>query len=165
MYGPERVERGEQRKQLLQERDERIVTFMRQQRPIAVIAELEGLEADYCRKACKRLAAEHGIDYDPNSEPVSPALSDASRRLRNHMANVLYAYRNAPNRHQLEVARDTGLTQSQQLIATERGGRHDYKLSQLERIAAATGQPFTKMMLRALLTPDEYQRVARCLNI
>lgn len=158
------VSRGEQRKQLLDDRDDRIAEFMRQGRPVAVIAELEGLEEFYTRKATRRIAAERGIEYVPDKEPPGSLLTDETRQLRSHLANVLYAYRNAPGRHQLEVCTATGLTQSEQILATERGGRHDYKLSQIERQARATGQSFKHMMLRGLLTPEEWQKVQRCLN-
>lgn len=157
--------RGDRRKALLTERDERIIEFMEQRRSVAVIAELEGIETDYCRKATRRLAETHGIKYNPDKEPVPAGLlTDASRVFRRNMANILYDYRNAPGRHPLEVCRDTGLTQFQQTIAAERGGQHDLKLSQLERIASATDKPFRTMMLRALLSKDEYQKVIKCLS-
>ncbi|WP_156930363.1 hypothetical protein [Sphingomonas jaspsi] len=149
----------------MDERDERIITAMRQGRPVAAIAELEGLEPDYCRKATRRLAAEYGIEYTPDPQSTPPRLSDASRTFRNNMANVVYDYRNAPGRHQLEVSRDTGLTQAQQLLASQRGGQHDFRLSQLERLAASTGQDFTVMMLRNLLSAEQFEKVRRCLNI
>lgn len=159
------VSRGEQRKQLLNERDERIIKFMHEQLPVANIAELEGLEEDYTRKATRRLAVEHDIDYKPvKNQNGAGLLTEATRYFRNNIANRLYALRNKPGQHPLAVARDTGLTQAQQVAASERGGLHDYKLSQLERIAAMSGDDFKLMMLKALLTPDEYQKVARCLT-
>ena len=161
---PAPLSRGDQRKRLLAERDERIVTFMRQQRSIAVIAELEGLEPEYCRKACRRLAVDHDIDYKPTSESSPAGLTDASRRFRSGMGDMLYRYREVPGRHQLEVSRETGLTQAQQVRATQRPNDHDWTLGQLERFAGASGQDFTHMMLRALLPPDQYQKVARCLS-
>lgn len=157
--------RGEQRKQLLQERDDRIAVFMEQGRAVAVIAELEGLEPDYCRKATRRIAEERSIEYSPEKEPVPRGLlSDASRRFRNNVANEVYKLRETPGRHPLEISRDTGLTQFQIGIAIDKGGLHDYKLSQLERIAAASNDNFTNMMLKALLTPEQFDKVARCLN-
>ena len=161
----ERPTRGEQRKQLLQERDDRIVEFMRQNRPIAAIAELEGLAEDYARKAVKRLEAQHGIDYKPQSEPAPVGVTEDSRLLRNHLANVLARYRDEPGRHQLEVCTATGLTQAQQVAATQRPNDHNWTLAQMERTARATGQDFTPMMLRALLTRDQYEKVRKCLNI
>jgi hypothetical protein len=137
---------------------------MEKQRPVAAIAKILGLEPDYCRKATRRLAAERGIDYQPEKDQPGGLLTEASRRLRNHLANVLYAYRNKPGQHPLAVSRETGLTQAQQIQATERGGRHDWAISETERLATATGQEFKSMMLRALLTPEEYQKVARCLS-
>jgi transposase-like protein len=164
------VSRGVQRKVLLEERDEAIVAFMERGRPVAAIAELLGLEENYCRKATRRLAEERGLDYKPVKEPPTALLSEASRRLRNNLANLLYDYRNKPGRHQLEVARDTGLTQAQQILATERGGQHNFKLSELERVATATGQDFTRMLIVALLkgTTEADQlrlkRVLACLS-
>jgi hypothetical protein len=154
----------------LSERDERIIEFMRQGRPVAVIAELEGLEPDYCRKATRRLSADYCIDYNPDREPVTSLLGEASRRFRNNIANVLYQFRNKPCQHPLAVARDTGLTQAQQILASERGGRHNFKLTELERLAVATEQDFTRMMIIALLKGTteadqlRLQRVLACLN-
>lgn len=159
------VTRGEQRKKLLRERDERIVSFMNLRRPVAAIAELEGLPEDYCRKAVNKLAVEHGIDYQPISDTSSVGLTESSRTFRNNMANVLARHREQPGRHQLEVARDTGLTQTQQIAATQRPNDHNWTLAQLERTARMTGKEFTPMMLRALLTPEQYEKVRRCLNI
>lgn len=157
--------RGEQRKVLLRERDERIVSFMRQQRPVAAIAELEGLAEDYTRKAVKRLGDEHGIDYQPIAEPTAVGITEASRAFRNTMANILARHRSVPGRHQLEVARDTGLTQAEQVSATQRPNDHNWTLAQLERTARATGQDFTPMILRAVLTPAQFEKVRRCLSI
>lgn len=166
MFGTEQgqeASRGEQRKSLLDARDKRILQFMQEQRPVAAIAELEGLEPDYCRKATRRLAAEHGVDYQPVKGVRLTPLGDASREFRNRLANFLYKYCNAPRRHPLEVCQATGLTQAQQVDATM-GAKHDFKLSQLERLAEAREEPFKLMMLRALLTPEEYTKVMGCLN-
>lgn len=169
MCGPglpqETTPKGEQRKALLRERDDRIKTFMSQQRPIAAIAELEGLAEDYTRKAVRRLAVEHGIDYQPISESTPVGVTEASRTFRNNLANVLAKYRAEPGRHQLEVARETGLTQAQQVAATQRPNDHNWTLGQMERTALATDQDFTPMMLRALLSAEQYEKVRRCLNI
>lgn len=169
MCGPgSDVTRGEQRKQLLAERDERIITFMRQNRPIEAIAKIEGLAADYCRKATRRLATEHSIDYSPAKEAAPSLLGEATRRFRNNLANVLYIFRNKPGQHPLAVAKTTGLTQAQQILAEERGGQHDYALSELERLAAATEQDFTRMMIIALLkgpTEAEQTRLKKVLAL
>lgn len=171
------VSRGAQRKTLLQERDDRIVEFMQQNRPVAVIAELEGLEEFYCRKATRRLAEERGIEYQPDKDSGHAGLmNEASRALRSNLANILHDYRNKPGRHPLEVARDTGLTQAQQVQATERGGRHDWKISQLERLAQTTGLDFNRLLVIAAFKPTSinekvreqeeirYRRILACLN-
>lgn len=163
IYGTE--SRGSQRKNLLNDRDERILEHMRRQRPVASIAEIEGLEPLYCRKATHRLAAEHGLEYVPEKEQPGWLLSDQSRPLRNYLGDLVYDLRNQPGRHPLEVCPLTGLTQSEQILAIEKGGRHDYKVSQIERIIKASDRQFKKAMLRALLTREEFAMVSKCLNI
>jgi hypothetical protein len=164
------VSRGEQRKQLLSERDQRIVQFMKERLSVAHIADLEGIEEDYARKATRRLAAQEGIEYNPAKETSREILTDASRQFRIGMAKIVSELRDAPGAHPLEIARDTGLTQAAQVAATQRaensnvGYTHDYKLSQLERIAATRGDDFRRMMLRALLTREEWLMVAKCLS-
>lgn len=155
--------RGEQRQKLLEERDDRIAEFMRQKRSVASIAKLEGLEELYARKAINRIAAERGIEYDPDKEVPGGLLTDQSREYRSRLANMIYDYRS--KNHPIQVARDIGLTQAQQLHATERGGRHDASISTIERLAAARGENFTVTQLKLLLTKEQFQIVAKCLNI
>lgn len=159
------VTRGEQRRQLLNERDDRIAQFMKEGLSVAHIAELEGLTVDRTRKETTRISREREIDYNPPKNQTTPVvLTDASRALRNRLADVVYRIRNKPGQHPLAIARETGLTQEQQKLACERGGQVDMKISQLERIAVADGQDFTRMMLKSLLSPEEYQKVIKCLN-
>lgn len=155
--------RGEQRQKQLKERDERIAGFMRQNRSVVAIAKLEGLEEIYAWKLIKRISTECGIDYRPVKEGPGGLLTDQSREYRNRLANMIYDYRST--RHPIEVSHTLGLTQAQQIHATERGGRHDVSISEIERLAAARGENFTVTQLKLLLGKEKYEIVAKCLNI
>jgi len=152
MCGLEPTPRGDQRAKLLTERDNRLAEFMRQQRPIAAIAELEGLEADYCRKRCRVVAAERGIVYKPpRPRPEDKAenmygLSDESKAFRVGLGEILYKHRES-GQHQLDVARDIGLIQAAQVRATQRPFNHNWTISQIERLAVAVGRPFKEVLL------------------
>jgi hypothetical protein len=124
---------------------------MRQNRPVVAIAKLVGLEPNYARKAIKRLADELGIEYHPTAEPPGGLLTDASRVFRNNLGNMVYDYRNHSRKHEVEIAIELGLTQAQQTQAVERGGRHDFSISELERLARVRGESFPKMTMVALL--------------
>jgi hypothetical protein len=138
---------------------------MQERVPIANIAALEGIDDDYARKATRRLAAAYGVEYTPTKKENDLALlTEASAAFRRRIADVVYRIRNKPGAHPIDIAHATGLSQEEQKLANERGGAVNLKLSQLERIAAADGQDFKSMVLWAVLSPEEYQKVSRCLN-
>lgn len=144
--------------------------MMKDNTTIAAIAIAVGLKTDYCRKQTGRLAASENIDYKPIPNAAPAVLTVVSSKFRNNMANLIYDLRNARGAHQLAIARETGLTQSQQILASENGGKHDYSLSQLERISVASAREFNKMMIIAMF--DGYsdedkaltKRMLACMN-
>lgn len=138
---------------------------MRQARPVAAIAEVIGLAPDQTRKIITRLKKELGLEYKPPRLQPRILFTDQSREFRNSLGNMLYGYRERSRKHPTEIAMELGLLISQQKKATERGGQHDWKISEIERLAAARGESFKQAGLRALLTKEEYQIVAKCLNI
>lgn len=145
------MSKGELREKLLSDRDARIVAFMKQNRSVAAIAALEGLEIDYCRKAVNGLKKSHVPDYQPISNDRGHKFADDSRQFRNNLSNLVADYRNRPDKHYLDLCHELGLTQSQQVLATEKGGQHDFTLSQLERLAEQLDMSFPRLLLTALI--------------
>lgn len=159
------LSRGAQRKSLLELRDDKIAELMERRRPVNAIAKIIGMEPVQCRKAVHRIAEERGVDYQPIKEPViKGVLTDASRRFRNNLASILYSLREAPGAHPLEISLNTGLTQAQVAAAIDKGGLHDFRLSELERVATLHKTDFTNLVLKAVLSPEQYEKVVRCLN-
>lgn len=168
MAGQEQVNTsdGAIRREKLEQRYDDFAQFMRDKTPIAIIADIYGLEPDQVRKTCRRIAAERGIDYKPvraADDALPPGMTDASRTLRNHLANTLDKHKVASD-HRLDVCREIGLTQAAQKAATTRPNPHNWSLSQIERLADSTGQDFTVMVLQGLLSPTRFEKVMRCLN-
>jgi hypothetical protein len=159
----------DRREQLLRERDERIVEFMREGRPIRAIKELEGLDHDNCRKICLSLSRQYGVEYDADDrkEPgqiLPEGITEQSQGFRSRLADMLYQLGHDRRMHKIEIAQATGITQRSQKYATERPFTHNWSLSQIERLAAVRGTGFRDLMLRAIFTPEEYKKVIACLN-
>lgn len=135
----------------LSERDARIVQMMELGRPVRTIAQAEGLEHDYCRKICVKLSAANGIDYNPEKIHKRPEMSilgltDNTRRLRSYLADKLYDLGDDPR----VIAKQIGMTLRSQKYARQRPFRHDWTLSQIERLAGALGTDAVTMMGEAL---------------
>lgn len=132
------------------QRDERIVEMMRRGRPVRAIAQMEGLEADYCRKICKSLAAREGFEYNPakvtRSDMSFVGLTEASRGFRRYLGDKLHKLGDDPRR----VARLVGMTQRCRKYAMERPFNHDWTLTQIERLAAALEMDFADLMREAM---------------
>ena|SRR3990167_538332 len=150
------------------ERDARVSKFLRENLPVKHIASLEGMDYDNCRLYCNRLAADQGIDYKPNTSetaPVfAPGLNPTNRQFRAGIADVLYQLRHPNTRDRtsdVELGRLTGIPPRAQSRAIQRPFNHDWTLSQMTRLAESSELDFTKMMLRCLLTPEQYQSAIR----
>lgn len=170
MYGAaNRVTRGEQRQAELQQRDDDIAEWMSRQYSVEVIAELAGVATDYCRKATRRIAAERDIKYNPEKEAgADELLSEDSRLFRSNMAAIVHELRELPDQHPVRLSRAIGLTQYEQVKAKDRPFTHDYKISQIERIAREKGRSFEEVVIWAVLNDpnnkERMQRVLECLN-
>ena len=133
------------------ERDARIIQMMELGRPVRTIAQLEGLEHDYCRKICMRLVASSGIEYTPERvykrlEMTTVGLTEKTRRLRSYLADKLYDLGDNPR----VIAKQIGMTLRCQKYAKQRPFRHDWTLSQIERLAEALETDAITLMKEAL---------------
>lgn len=162
--------KGAQRDHLLEERDARLVEFMKQGRSIRAIAVLEGLEPDYTGKLCKALATQHGLSYCPEGKrqqhqnTVPPGLTEATNGFRRRAANLLYLWTVRSKKHSLEICRETGLTQANQRTATKPHGPHDWHLSQLDRWSTAMGVSFEELILDLTFDAETAKRMKACLK-
>lgn len=173
MFGTtDELTRGEQREAELHERDEKIAVLMGRQYAVEVIAEIVGIEPEYCRKATRRIAAARNLRYKPGKEAgADELLSEDSRLFRSNLASLVHQLREEPGQHPIRLSREIGLTQSQQVKAKDRPFAHDYKLSQLERIARKKGRSLAELLVWAALNDpgdpknkERMQRVLSCLS-
>lgn len=135
----------------INDRDERILQMIVLGRPVRAIAQLEGLDHDYCRKICTRLAKQNGVEYKPDrvykrSEMATVGLTDATRRMRSHLGDRLYDLGDDSR----EVARAVGMTIRCLKYAKQRPFKHDWSLSQIERLASALDKDVHTLLCEAL---------------
>lgn len=154
---------------LMQQREQLMLAMLVKKRPIEAIAEALGLDYDQARKMKKtlveRVANFSGNELGSESDvPEGPHLTDDSKRLRQHLGNLLYDMKNRNKVHPVAIAMQTGITQRNQRKASEKPWMYDPSLSQMERIARANNLDFRTMMLRGLLTEAEFNKVMACLN-
>ena len=156
MYGEPQTNRASARL----EREERLVQFITEGRSVSVVAVLEGLEHDYAYKLLMKVAKDKGLVYqarrthNPGAMPVV-GLTTASQPLRARLGDHLYKLQGKPP----EIARATGVSVKGQRYARDRPFNYDWSLSQIERLAEASGMSFRALMLAALLAPEEYEKV------
>jgi hypothetical protein len=138
----------------LNNRDARMIQMMEIGRPVRAIAQLVGLDHEYCRKICTRLMREHDLKYVPDNtmvrEETAPlGISEDSRSFRRYLSTKLNELAlQEPNTS--NVAAITGVLQRDQKYAKQRPFHHDWTLSQMERLAAALGLDFIAMMKEAI---------------
>ncbi|OYX18437.1 MAG: hypothetical protein B7Z04_12285 [Rhodobacterales bacterium 32-66-9] len=129
------------------------------------MAEITGLNRDYCSDVVKKLCRERGITYNPIEKsrgefPVG--ITEDSRQFRAKIGNILYDLRQED--HHVKVALDTGVIAKNQVLASEFPNAYSWSLGQLERLARRTNIPFKEMMLKALMTTEEWNLYSQCVK-
>lgn len=136
------------RAQLLAELRDRFVGYIKAGLSAKSIAQREGFEEDYVKKLRKRIAGEEGLTLvDGVSDPQPFGFTKGGNRFRARLGDFIHDLLNRRGRHGLELARDLGITQTQQKQAAESPYHHNWTLSQLERSATLEGLTFTEFML------------------
>ena len=98
-----------------------------------------------------RVARLKGLPYhaqrvtNPGDETI-PGLTTASQGFRAKLGDALYALEGTPS----EIARQIGLLAKAQPIARDRPFNFDWSLSQIERLAEASGEDFHTFMTKLL---------------
>lgn len=153
---------GEREKRLRLERDQRLRQFISENRPVAAIAKLEGIEFSYAKILIRELVSKEGLAYKPEriacrGTAQIHGLTDASRRFRAKLGDYLHSL----GGDHREVALKTGVMFRSQRYAKDRPFNYDWSLSSMERLADAADVPFRSMMLEALLTPEEVTKARK----
>lgn len=145
-------------------RRERILTYITQDPPVplANICVMEGMAERACRALIKSLEQEHSVDYfstgtrrDPDEMPYG--LTDATRHLRQRLADCLYQLRERgndgnPSYGRSQLCPRVGLNIRQQRRAENKPFAHDWKLSEIERLAREIGRDPVELLLSCLKT-------------
>ena len=153
--------KGDVRLAVREDRNQRAIELLQQGRPINAICKILGMEYETGRRICNDLIRQHKIDYQPQN--FEQKLPQDTHLLRHNLSTALYNYRE--NTHWGVVSMTTGLPNRDQHNAIERPYKHDWTITEISRLAAAQGDTFRNLMLKSLLTPAEYEKVSRCLNI
>lgn len=144
-----------------QRRRERILGYIQQDPPVPIsaILEMEGLSNRSARVIIKELQAEHGIDYLSHrlrkaKDAMPFGLSPATLRLRQKLGDNLYLLRERGNNSEVQgrnsVAPQLGMNNREQIRAEQRPFNHDWKLSQIERLARELGRDPRELLLACL---------------
>ena len=129
--------------------------------PLPTICEIEGMHPRSARALIKEIETEHNLNYmgvhsRAPKDQMPYGLTQATHRLRQKLADNLYMLRErgkdsshySPN----EVAARIGLHSRAQLKAKERPFAHDWKLSEIERLARELGRDPQELLLSCLTT-------------
>jgi hypothetical protein len=142
-------------------RRERILGYIRQDppMPMAAILEVEGMTNRSARTIIKELEEEHGIDYlsqrlrNPR-EALPFGLTPATLTFRQRLGDQLYLLRERGQNSQAQgryaVAPQIGMNNREQLRAEQRPFNHDWKLSQIERLARELGRDPRELIMSCL---------------
>lgn len=143
------------------QRRERLLGYITQDPPIPLpsIIEMEGTTNRYTRVLIKELEAEHGIDYLSQKfrkpkDAIPFGLSPATLRLRQYLGDQLFLLRqrghNSEAQGRNNVAPQLGMNTREQSRAEQRPFNHDWKLSQIERLARELGRDPRELLMSCL---------------
>jgi hypothetical protein len=141
------------RAKLNAEREQRFLKYLNDKWTNHDIAAVEGLEPYYAGKELARIARKHKLKIGkrvPQQWELPYGLDERTRRFRYNLGTELYNYRYDNKLHPNAVASQLGMTTAEQRSAIEKPWGHDWKLSQIQRLADAVGVPFEKFLARIL---------------
>lgn len=144
---------ADERAAAIKARDDLLLEAIRDGLSVKAIAARIGVEEDYAKRERRRLATEHGVVVDEGSSPEVPyGITPGTKTMRSRLGTILYDLANRRKMHPVELAFHTGVTQKAQTkaINSKSFNAHDWKLSELERLAALTGKDFKTLMKELL---------------
>jgi hypothetical protein len=103
------------------------------------IAQREGLNHRVASNIINDLIAKHGLTYVPKDDVHAYGTTNETALLRSALGGYLFDLRQQLGGDRAEVARLVGLNRRDQVRAEQRPFQHDWKVSEMERLAHATG--------------------------
>jgi hypothetical protein len=132
-------------------REQRFISYIKDGITAADIGQLEGLRADYAGRLRKAFATKHGLTITKGQgQDMPPGITEASRRFRGRLGDYLYKLLNDKKLLPVTVANRVGVPVKLQSRAYNKPNYYDWKLSELERLAKASGVPF-EQFIRSLV--------------
>jgi DNA-binding XRE family transcriptional regulator len=141
------------------QRRNRILTLITQVPPVdlVTIGEMEGMHDSAVRKTVVELCKEHNLNYmkcgsrrDRRMMPFG--ITQGSARFRSKLADALYRLRKEQTLTVVDMATTVGLNAQRLRAAESRPYNHDWKLSEIERLATALGRETREFLLECLTT-------------
>ena len=132
-----------------QKRSDIILQAIKDGMSVKALAARIGVEEDYAKKLRRQVAAKHGLTTTDGESPelaFGLAESGDSYLFRNRVANMLVDLVDRDGLHPVEVAMQTGVPEKAQTKSKTKPYPHDWKLSELERLAAFKGMTFIELM-------------------
>lgn len=135
-------------KKLLDDRDKRMVGYIKSRLSAAEIAKREGIQPDYAMKQRKRVAVENGLTIQgPKSGDMPYGLDNESRRLRGRLGDKLWYLQSKLKMEQLEIAQRVGIPRKLQKKAMEKPNAYNWTLAEMQQLAKALGVSFEALMV------------------
>jgi len=143
------------------ERRERIYGYMTQDPPLSInrIKEMEGISDRTVRMIIAEMESERGVKYNGMNTRDRPdelpfGLTNATHRLRQKLGDHVYLLnQRGDNSERIGRSRSAfriGLNNRQQIRAESRPFNHDWKLSQIERLARELNRDPMEFLLSCL---------------
>ena len=157
MSGPTKETPEQKRSRLLGEREARVVELLEKGVPMTNIAIIEGVEVNCMWRECRKIIKKHGIVYEPKTgakTEAPPGMTGDSAQMRSSLGTLIYKMSAIMIMSEIEIAKATGLPARCQGRA-KNGSFHDWTISQMERLAASTGQGFKELLIRSLLSTED----------
>lgn len=144
-------------------REDRLRQFIKENRPVSAIAQLESLEFNYAKLLVRKLIKAESLDYNPpkickTGEQEIVGLTQDSYHFRGRLGNHLAMIKEDSR----EITLKTGVLFRSIQVARDKPFNHDWTLSQIERLGRANGKTFKQIMLESLLAPEERDKARRC---
>lgn len=142
-----------------EETEKHLIDLIKAGRPVGFIADTLAWPPDYASKQIRKACRDHGLPRPPKRKQgdMPVGLDEESHTFRAKLGNRLYDLREKMTRG--TVQRTIGIPPQSHAKASERPFAFNWNIGQIQRLAKALGMPFKELMLRCLLTEEEFNKV------
>lgn len=123
---------------LLENREQRILGYIKDDLTAVEIARREGLQPDYALRLRNQIAAKHGVTVKERKSKKSDipyGLDDESRRFRSRLGDDLWGLLNTKRLAPMEVARKVGVPRKLQAKAINKPFAYNWSLGEIQQMA------------------------------